>query len=87
MERVCWSVEQVTAGSEPQRSIFTQEICSAPSVPCVLPARPGPAPRGPRLPQAQGMDLGTNISVLGHKTPITRAPTPPSVGGQGVMIP
>lgn len=67
---VCRLVGQVTAGSEHQRSIFTHEICSIPSVPSALPARPAAALPGSRLSGEKGQTWGLDTSLLGHETPI-----------------
>lgn len=65
-------VGQVAAGSEHQRSIFTHEICSAPSVPGALPAWPGPASWAPSLPWGEGTDPGGSTPASWD----TRSPSP-----------
>lgn len=71
------SVGQVTAGSERERSIFTHEICSALSVPAALPAWPGPASQGPRLPRGEGTDLGVQRQPPGTRDSNHQGPGPP----------
>lgn len=73
---VSQSVGQVTAGSEHERSIFTHEICSALFVPGALPAWPGPASRGPRLPRGEGTDLGARRQPPGTRDPNHQGPGP-----------